>query len=139
MAADVAAIEGQRPVPRPDRLSQPFWDATIDKRFLLQQCSTCGRYWWIPELACPHCRTETLNWVPASGRGEVYSYVVMHHSLTPGLAAPYVVAVVTLAEGPRFLTNIVDIAPNDVEIGMPVEIRFGPAEPYRLPVFAPSR
>jgi len=128
----------ERPYPHATELSQPFWDSTREGRFVLQRCSTCGGFVWLPKLACPVCRTETLVWTDASGEGELYSYVVVHRSLTPGLAGPYVVAVVTLAEGPRFFTTLVDIPHTDVRIGMPVRIRFSPLGDIQLPDFTPA-
>ena len=126
-----------RPVPQPTELSMPFWDATKDERLVMQRCSTCGRYCWLPERACPWCRTETLAWTEISGLAEVYSHVTMHVAPTPGFTAPYTVAVVTLDEGPLFFTNIVGIDPADVHIGLPVQVVFEDVGPVRLPLFRP--
>jgi len=118
-------------------LSRPFWDATREARLVIPRCTTCGQFCWLPQLACPRCRTETLEWTDVSGRAEVYSYVTVHTSMTPGIEAPYTVAVVTLEEGPRFFTNIVDVDPAEVRIGMPVRVKFEDAGPVSLPRFAP--
>ncbi len=71
---------------------------------------------------CGAC--QSLNWdtVDASGRGIVYSFVVNHHPQIPGFEYPLIVATIELEEGTRLIANMTGIAPDDVEIGMPVEL-----------------
>ena len=100
-----------------------FWDATAEGRFLLQHCEACDLVIWFPRRHCPSCWTENLAVFDASGTGEVYSYTVIHKGANDWKdVAPYVVAYVELAEGPRVLTNIVGCDPGDVRVGMPVRI-----------------
>jgi uncharacterized OB-fold protein len=127
----------QQPLPKTTEMSQPFWDATKEGRLSIQRCTTCGAYWWLPELACRDCRTETLEWTDVSGRGEVYSFVVLHQAAVSAFTAPYAVAVITLAEGPRFMADLVDVDPADVTIGMPVQVKFEDVGPVALPHFTP--
>jgi uncharacterized OB-fold protein len=49
------------------------------------------------------------------------------------------IAVIELDEGPRMMSNIVDCAPSEIAVGMPVEVRFEPIDDADivLPVFAP--
>jgi uncharacterized OB-fold protein len=55
-----------------------------------------------------------------------------------GEEQPYVVALVDLDEGARFMTNIVGCAPEDVRIGMEVRITWEALEDGRnLPLFTP--
>jgi uncharacterized OB-fold protein len=79
-----------------------------------------------PSLLCARCLSEKSEWVRLSGRGTVYSWIVIHQSQHPAFNAdtPYNVAIVELEEGPRLHTNIVD-CPNDrIHIGLPVEVVF---------------
>jgi uncharacterized OB-fold protein len=73
---------------------------------------------------CPRCGATDPTYIVASGRGEVYSYVVHHHPPVPGREPPFVVALVELEEGVRVLGELQDIDPDRVRIGLPVEIVF---------------
>ncbi len=80
------------------------------------------------------------EWATVSGRGAVYTYTIPHHAVHPGFAdaVPYIVAVVDLAEGVRFLSNLVECAVGDVHIGMPVEVVFKDVtDTVSLPLFKP--
>lgn len=126
-----------RPLPHPSPLTQPFWDATKRGELVLQRCSTCHAYVWTPQDACRNCLTETLEWTPVSGRGNVYTFVVLHKAAHPAFQAPYTIAVIDLEEGPRILSDITEIDPSGVEIGMPVEVAFEDAGPVGLYHFRP--
>ena len=106
--------------------TQPFWDGCARGELLLQHCGACGTLRHPPSPICPHCRSTEHAWVPANGRGTVYTYTVVRQALAKGWDArvPYVVAVVELDEGPRILSNIVEVAAEDVRIGMRVEVVF---------------
>ena len=98
----------------------------------------CGAYRFPAAECCSACLASTLAWVEASGRGSVYSFVVVHHALDPYFAArtPYVVADVELVEGPHVTTTIVGASPSEIRIGDHVEVSFEAAsEAIRLPVF----
>lgn len=110
--------------PTPSLLSEPFWKAVRDGVLLLQRCTTCAGWEWTPQMACSVCHTETLAWRETSGRGTLYSYSVVTRPQTPEFATPYVVAIVELEEGPRLLTDLVEVDPADVAIDMPVEVAF---------------
>jgi uncharacterized OB-fold protein len=90
-------------------------------------------------MACSGCYRQSLEWTPVSGRGSVYSYSVVHRAQTPAFQVPYVVAIVELAEGPRMLTSIVDVKPEQVRIGMDVEVAFEPVGDIALYAFRPAR
>ena len=128
-----------RPLPTRTALTAPFWDATAEGRLVMQRCSTCGEYVWTPQMACRSCLTETLEWTPISGRGEIYTFVVLHRPATPAFTAPYAIVVVEMEEGPRILSDMVDVDPADVHIGMPVEVAFEPAGDVGLYHFRPRQ
>ena len=109
----------------PDDLDEPFWEACRSHQFLLHRCGTCGRHYW-PASCCVEHGSEAMAWVESSGRGEVHTYTVFYQPYIPAWAndLPYNVAVVQLAEGPFFHTNIVDIAPDALRVGLPVEVVF---------------
>jgi uncharacterized protein len=128
-----------RPMPRPTKLSKPFWDATARHELVLQRCTIDGHYEWTPQFACSKCLNESLEWVAVTGLGTVYSYSIIHRPQGPEFEVPYIVAIVELDEGPRMLTSLVDIRPDEVQIGMRVEVSFEDAEDLALYRFGPAR
>jgi uncharacterized OB-fold protein len=126
------------PVPPADRLTEPFWEATAESRYLLQWCKVCEQPIYYPRHACPVCLGDALDWRPASGRGTVYAFSIVHLPIAPWMAdrMPYVPALVDLEEGVRVLTNIVDCDPRQVVVGAAVEVRWEPLDDGRaLPWF----
>jgi uncharacterized OB-fold protein len=126
------------PLPRPTALSRPHWDGCKEGRLRVQRCRDCGHFVFIPHPSCTRCYADALEWVDSTGRGSVYSYTVVHRAPRPAFETPYVVAIVALDEGWHMLTNLVDVAPEDVEVGMAVEVSFRPvSDEITLPYFAP--
>lgn len=128
-----------RPIAEPDSLTEPWWEATKQERLLLQRCTSCGNHQHYPRNLCTACSSTDLEYVPSGGRGEVYSFTVIHRSPNPAFDPPYVVALVRLNEGPVLLTNIVGIPPKDVRCDMRVRVVWEPLPDGRkLPVFTPA-
>lgn len=115
-----------KPLPVPSPVTEPFWRAACRHELVLQRCHACGRYVYYPRALCPHCLSDDLRWTPVSGRGSVYSFTVARRPTASVFAdwVPYVIAVIELEEGPRMTTNVVGCAPEDVRIGMAVEVVF---------------
>lgn len=116
----------EKPQPRPSEDSAPFWEAAAKGELRLQQCGQCGLVRFPPALLCGRCLSERAEWVALSGRGTVYSWIVVHQSQHPAFNAdvPYNVAIIELDEGPRLHTNIVECSNDRIHIGMPVEAVF---------------
>jgi uncharacterized protein len=113
--------------------NEPFWKAAAEGKFLLKKCAACGRVHWYPRAICPFCFSDKTEWAPASGRGTIYSYSVMRRA-----DPPYVIAYVTLEEGPAMLTNIVDCNVDALKIGQPVKLVFKMSETgLPVPMFTP--
>lgn len=130
-----------KPTPRPSPESVPFWKAAADHRLEIPCCNACGRHWFPPSRSCPHCLSDDVRFAPVSGKGKVYSFVIYDRVYHPAFAAdvPYVVALVELDEGPRMITNIVGIQPEDVRCEMRVEVVFEAAgEGMSKPCFRPA-
>jgi uncharacterized OB-fold protein len=120
-------------------LTQPFWNAAAEGRLVLPRCRACGRHFFRPEVACTHCFATDWQWQPASGRGSLYSYSVVHRAPTPGFVVPLVLAVVELAEGPSMFSNLVGCVEADIRIGMALRVRFEQvAAAVWLPRFEPA-
>ena len=74
----------------------------------------------------------------ASGRGEIWATTVIHPPTLSAFAdrTPYAAVVVRLEEGVFCVSNVVDVEPDDITIGMPVEVAITEVEPgLRLPLF----
>jgi uncharacterized OB-fold protein len=112
--------------PRPtwDRDSAFFWEGIEAGELRVQRCMACNALRHPPTPICPGCHSFDWDWIVASGRGEVTSFVVHHHPPIPGLDPPCVIALVELEEGTRLVANVEGIAPEDVAVGLPVEVAF---------------
>lgn len=130
-----------KPLPQIDPESQPYWDASREGRLLIKRCADCGRAHHYPRELCPHCHSDRVDWEQASGRATVYTFTIARRPAGPAFKAdvPYVVALVELAEGPRMMTNLVSIDPEQVRIGMPVVVQFESISyEISLPKFGPE-
>jgi uncharacterized OB-fold protein len=110
--------------PAIDQDTRFFWEGAAAGELRIQRCDGCGRLRHPPGPMCPHCQGTSHGYVVASGRGEVFSYVVHHHPPVPGRKAPFVVAVVGLPEGVRVVGNVLGAPADQVRVGMPVEVMF---------------
>lgn len=120
-------------------MTQPWWDAVDERRLLRPVCNECGQSFFTPSFACPHCRSTSWTYVESAGRGQVYSHTTIHRPPTPEFEGPYVLSVVDLdGEGWHMLTRIVGCEPDDVAIGMPVQLTWGPVGDRTMPVFEPA-
>lgn len=125
--------ERRYPDPIPSAETAPFWDAAKEGRLLVRRAIATGQAHWYPRSICPFTGGET-EWAEASGRGTIYSFSVMRRA-----DPPYVMAYVTLAEGPTMMTNIVECDPDALRIGDAVSVTFvATVGGYALPVFRPE-
>ncbi|GAA1164863.1 OB-fold domain-containing protein [Ornithinimicrobium humiphilum] len=131
-------MEPSRPLPEPTVVTRPFWEAAAQRRLLAPRCRACGRWFFPPHLVCPHCREADWEWAQSSGRGELYSFTVVHRAPQPGFDPPYVLAVVDLEEGFELMTNIVGADPAGLRIGQRVRVTWQEAGDMVLPVFTPA-
>ena len=119
--------------PIPDPVTEPFWKAATEGKLMVGLCRDTGRHFFPPRGVSPFTLSPNVELVAASGRGTLYSYTVMRAK------EPYMPAMVQLEEGPRIFTNLVDVAPEDVRIGMKLRVAFRPSEGGPpLPMFAPD-
>jgi len=126
-----------RSAPRSTPETEHFWDGCRDGVLRLQRC-TDGHTYFPPQPTCPVCGSRHVDVFDASGRATLASYVISHREL-PGFEAPYVIAVVELAEGPRMLANLVDVAadPDELPLDLPLEVAFVELKHGSVPAFRP--
>lgn len=127
-------MTGPEPPPM-DAVTEPWWDATRERRLLLQRCEACPRIQHPPRAVCAGCGSSRLGWLEASGAGIVDAFTVVHRTPRPGFAPPYTVARVRLREGPVVLTNLV--GPGTPGCDDPVALGWRElADGRNLPVFS---
>jgi len=127
-----------RPIPEMSPALAPYFAAARAGRLVVQRCTGCGALRFPPRELCSACLATEAAWQEVSGRGEIFSYYVMHQIYHPGFAAevPYAVVVVKLEEGPKLTSNVVDCPLDEIAIGMPVEVVFEELSPeVTLPKF----
>jgi uncharacterized OB-fold protein len=121
------------PGPQPDPESQPWWDACKNGQFLVRHCRACSENHFLPRSICPFCFSDQTEWKVTAGTGTIYTFSVMRRA-----NAPYVLAYVTLDEGPTVMTNIATGDVNAVRIGQRVRVAFEDTDTgQKLPVFTP--
>ncbi|TET74616.1 MAG: Zn-ribbon domain-containing OB-fold protein [Dehalococcoidia bacterium] len=132
-------VEYNKPLPQITPENKPFWEACKQHELSLQRCQDCGHL-RLPSPICQKCLSMNSEWVKVSGRGKVYTWVVIHQRYHPGFVEelPYNVTLVELEEGPKLITNIVGCNNEDLRIGMEVEVVFEDVtEEITLPKFKP--
>lgn len=133
---------GKKPVPKPTPETQPYWEGAQRGELRVQRCRECGRHYFYPRPFCPACGSSNVEWVVASGRARLHSYVINHRP-APGFEdeAPYAIAVVELEEGPRMMSNVVGVenTPEALVLDMELEVTFEDRDGRRIPQFRPAR
>jgi uncharacterized OB-fold protein len=122
--------------------SLPWWQAAAEHRLVVQHCTACDHTRHPPAPLCPECRSTESDWKEIPGRGEVYTYTIVHRPIAAGQDLPYLVAVISLEEsgGLRMISNLVDVSPEAVEIGLPVEVVWEDMSAnFAVPRFRPAR
>ncbi len=125
--------EYKKPLPRPSNPphTKPFWEAAKQHQLVLPRCKKCSRYHFYPREQCPFCFSPDLEWVPASGKGRLYSYTIIRQPINPAFAedVPYPFAMVQTDEGVRMISNVVGCRVEDLKVDMPLVVEFVDATP----------
>lgn len=97
--------------PLPPTPEEGYRAALDEGRMTFQRCAECGHAWLPAREECPKCWSPKWRREEASGEAKVVSWVVYHTAFDKRFAErlPYNVALVELAEGPRMITNLVEI------------------------------
>jgi uncharacterized protein len=122
------------------QLNHHFWTGGFENELRILACQDCATLVHPASPVCPLCRARHLAPQCLSGRGRVYSFTVNHQPWSQALATPYVIAIVELEEQPglRLTTRLVECSPEQVKIGMAVEVTFDCIEDVALPLFRPA-
>jgi uncharacterized OB-fold protein len=107
-------------------ISAPYFEHCAKGELAAPKCNACGKFFFYATVLCPHCHSADWDWQATQGRGAVYSFTTVHRSFDPKAKTPYVIGIVELEpENIRVMTNLINVAPEDVTIGMPVQATFG--------------
>lgn len=140
-AGDAAEAPPRPRRPRPAATQDiAFWfEGAREHRLLIQRCSGCGELRHPPLPACPSCRSFEWDAVESSGRGELYSFVVVHYPQVPAFDYPLAIGLVELEEGTRLVADLDGLEPSEWRVGMPVVAHFvDHDDELSLPVFRPA-
>lgn len=112
--------------PRFTALSEPYWQGCREGELRMQQCAACQRFQFYPRTVCSTCSATDLTWRRLSGKGSIASFTVVRRAVSSAYEAPYIVALVDVEEGPRMMSHIIDIEPEDdrLQVGAAVAVDF---------------
>ena len=129
-----------KPLPRLTRHNRPYFEGAKQGELRLQRCAACGHHWFPPSSSCPRCLSPDFAWVAVSGRGKVWSWIVMHQRYFRAFEAdlPYNVAFIKLDEGPFMMSTVVGLPNDQIRCDLPVEVTFEDAtDEIAVPKFRP--
>lgn len=130
----------KKPMPKPKKWSQPFWDAAKKHKLVLKKCKDCGHIDHPPYLYCTNCMSDNSEWVEASGKGKLYAYAINEYMVPFPFwdDMPYVVAMIDLDEGVRMISNVIECEQDKLKNGMELEVVFDDvSEGFTLPKWKP--
>jgi uncharacterized protein len=107
--------------------------ALAEGRFLIQKCDDCGQHIYFPREVCPHCGSDAVQFVSPSGQGTVYAVTTVRRK--PAEGGDYNVSLIDLDEGPRLMSRVDNLKPDDVKIGQRVTARVVVADDKGVVVF----
>jgi len=112
---------------------QTYEDCLSRGEFRIQQCKECGGHVFYPRYLCNHCGSSELKWVEVTGKGTVYSTSVVRRK--PEKGGNYNISLIDLEEGPRMMSRVIDVDPEEVTIGMEVSAHVGMVDDKPAVVF----
>jgi len=119
-----------------------YFEEARRRRLVHQRCDDCGERIFYLRTVCPSCWSDRLTVCESSGRGVVHTFTTQYRPGHPAFAGkvPYTAVLVDLDEGVRVLADLVDCAPDEVHVGMPVSVVFDEvSEDLTLPRFRPEQ
>ncbi|NIJ36783.1 hypothetical protein FHR22_001432 [Sphingopyxis panaciterrae] len=130
-----------RPLPELTPENTAFWTGGAEGKLMIAFCTACDDAIHPPQLICPKCWNETIEFKEVSGIGTVYTFTVNHQPWTPGLAVPFALAVVDLdgAPGVRVTAEVVNTNPETVRIGQALRVTFANIEDIWFPQWEPAQ
>jgi uncharacterized OB-fold protein len=138
MTSEAGSIAYTKPLPRPRKIDEPYWEAARRNELRVQRCLECGEWWLPPSDFCPNCLAHNFEWAKASGLGTIWTRIFMHQVYYQAFAGdvPYNIVWVRLDEGPMLTANVVGTANASINVGDRVEVTFDRVtDEFTLPRF----
>lgn len=132
----------KKPLPEASPETEEFWAGLKRHELRIQQCQDCQKHYFYPRFFCPHCHSTNVEWTTVSGKGRLETFAINHRGPPAFMEdGPYVIAIVELDEGPRMMTNLINVEPDPehVKADMAVEIVYDDVtDEVTLPKFQPA-
>jgi uncharacterized OB-fold protein len=112
-----------KPMPEPTPVTEPFWNALREHKIRIQYSPSSDRYVFYPRVLAPRTLADDLEWREISGEGTLYTFTVADRPTAPPWAdsLPQLLAIVEWDEGPRLSTEMVNVDPSELRVGMRVK------------------
>jgi uncharacterized OB-fold protein len=139
--AEGAPARPFRVLPRVTAANEHFWRGGEHGELRFLRCRACRTYVHPPAPVCPDCYGKDLAVEAVSGRASVLTFTLNHQPWVPAPDHPYAIAIVEIEEQPglRLMTNVVGCPPQEVRVGMPVQVVFEQHDDVWIPLFTPRR
>ena len=123
-----------KPLPKLEEWNLPFFQRGEEGQLVLQYCQVCEAVWYPPRRYCSRCLSGEVEWRETSGRGTLWSWVIMHRKYFASFAQeiPYVVAMIRLDEGPYLVASMSDVTPEELSCDKRVSVVFSEIVPHEL-------
>jgi uncharacterized OB-fold protein len=124
--------------PVSESFEEGFWEGIKRRELVFQRCGKCGEWLHPPRPMCHKCKSFDLRWEKSTGKGKIYSYVTFTREVNPLYVVPFEVVLVEMDdEKPvRMVANMLDTQPEELYIGMPVDLDFFDVSPTQvIPIF----
>ena len=130
-------MASQRPLPRLEPVTRPFWTGGEKGELLICHCRDCDSWIHPPQPVCRNCLSENVAPEAVSGTGVVDTFTINYQAWGPGMEVPFVLARVALdgAPGVILTTNIIGTPVDEVEFGDRVRVTFEQHEDVWIPLF----
>jgi len=132
--------EVKKPMPKPSKWTQAFWDAAKKHKLVLKKCKDCGNIDHPPYMYCTSCGSENMEWVEAAGKGKLYAYAINQYMVPFPFwdDLPFAVGMIDLPEGVRMISSIVQCDHSKLKNGMEMEVVFDDVSAeFTLPKWRP--
>jgi len=115
---------------------ESFYTFIGEKRLMAAKCNKCGTLFLPPRPMCAKCLSMDLQWTELRKRGKLLTYTVIHISPKQFESmAPYAVGIIKLEDGPKLPGMIQNIKPEEIKVGMNLEVDFNTALPSQWPMW----
>jgi len=128
----------KRPLPRRRGMAGEFYDYCKKHELRFQRCTNCGTWRHVPRDMCAKCGAFAWEWAKSAGKGQVFSWTTAMQPMLPQFAdlVPYSPVIIEMDEGVRLVTWLTDVPPEELRLGLPVEVVFDDVTPeVTLPKF----